>query len=95
MPTWDTIIAARLSDGRYYLYVSSSILSSPTSVPLIATNGQFCIGANEVPLYHENGGLQFGLIQMWLNYELNYTNFTTLCANFHYNIVSTRWPSYT
>lgn len=91
MPTWDTIIAARISGGRYCLYVSSSRVSSPISVPLIATNGQLRIGADEVPPYHENGGLQFGLIQMWMDYELNYTNFTTFCGNFH-NIVSTRWP---
>ena len=85
MPTWITIMAGRLSNGHYYLYVNYLnylIVDSITPQPLIATNGKLSIGTP--------GDLEFGLIQMWMNYELNYTNFQTFCINFN-NIVSNRW----
>lgn len=88
---WVTIMFGRLSNGRYYLNVVNKASNiAPGSQPLIATNGQLRIGANETnPPFEENGGLEFGLIQMLMNYKLDYTNFTTFSTNFH-NIVSTR-----
>lgn len=85
MPTWITIMAGRLSNGHYYLYVNYLnylIVDSITPQPLIATNGKLSIGTP--------GDLEFGLIQMWMNYELNYTNFQAFCVNFN-NTVSNRW----
>lgn len=88
--TWVTIMMGRLSDGQYYLYIVDEGFDVAPS-PLIATNGQLRIGADAAnPPIYENGGLEFGLIQMWMDYELNYTNFTTFGNNFH-SIVSNRW----
>lgn len=83
---WATIVAGRITDGRYCLFVNYMVTNSGTSQPLIATNGQLRIGADEVnPPSDENGGLQFGLIQMWRNYNLDYNNFTTFSVNFASN----------
>lgn len=82
---WVTIVISRSSSGKYTLnIVGQGSISTPYSQPLIATNGQLRIGADEVnPPSYENGGLEFGLIQMWMNYSLDGVNLTTLVNNFH------------
>lgn len=95
IPTWATIIAVRLSNGRYYLtifnsYMSTNTIGSLNSQPLIATNGQLHIGGDEA-ISNENGDLEFGLIQVWMNYPVDYITFQNIATNFH-DTVSPRWP---
>lgn len=86
---WATIMIGRLSSGKYILnIVGSGSISTPNSQPLIATNGELGIGADNNPSPDENGGLEFGLIQMWMNYSVDLTIFQNISYNFH-NIVST------
>lgn len=93
-PVWVTIMFGRLSGGRYQIEIHTNTYIydySDPEEPLIATNGQLRIGAGEVnPPFEENGGLEFGLIQMWMNYAVSLGTFHNMATNFH-DIVSTRW----
>lgn len=92
---WVTIMMGRVGTGRYHLNAnaSGSFIYSDSNIAqqLIATNGELGIGASNNPLFEENGGLEFGLIQMWMNYYgEGVVFFNNSFNNFHATVVN-RW----